>query len=277
MSYEWDFDGDGVTDATGQTTTHDFTSAGTYTTSLTVTDNDGSTDTTSQTIDVADSGSSQPTDGVSVTLDPQDASVATGGTATYDVVVDGVTNGVGSLDLVMTTDKPDRAVITEVSQEIDASLGVTEEVAADGSRATIGGSLGSTASTGEVTIATVTVEGVATGSSTIGVGVTEIGDSDGNPYSIGEVTNATATVTAGPADVTGDGNAPSDPDGDGVYEDVNGDGEITFADLQGLYAAGLADGGNRITADNEGFFDFNGQDGLTFADLQTLYAEELRA
>jgi hypothetical protein len=36
----------------------------------------------------------------------------------------------------------------------------------------------------------------------------------------------------GPADA-----APTDPDGDGVYEDVDGDGELTVADVQVLYAA----------------------------------------
>lgn len=49
-SYAWDF-GDGVT-ATGVTATHAFTSDGTFTVSLTVTDNDGGTDSTSQDVAV---------------------------------------------------------------------------------------------------------------------------------------------------------------------------------------------------------------------------------
>lgn len=82
--------------------------------------------------------------------------------------------------------------------------------------------------------------------------------------------------TSSPGDVSGNDDVATDPDGDGVYEDVNGDGEITYGDLQALYAAGIADGADRINAENESFFDFNGQDGLTYSDLQALFSQELR-
>jgi PKD repeat protein len=49
-SYEWDF-GDGTT-GTGETATHTYTSAGTYTAELRVTDDDGRTDTTTRTVTV---------------------------------------------------------------------------------------------------------------------------------------------------------------------------------------------------------------------------------
>jgi len=50
-SYSWDF-GDGDT-AIGQTTTHVYTSEGSYTVTLTVTDDDGATDTTSNTVGIS--------------------------------------------------------------------------------------------------------------------------------------------------------------------------------------------------------------------------------
>ncbi len=53
-SYMWDF-GDGTT-ATGVTTTHTYTAAGTFTARLTITDNEGSTDTTTHEITVAAPG-----------------------------------------------------------------------------------------------------------------------------------------------------------------------------------------------------------------------------
>ncbi len=53
-SYEWDFDGDGSYDATGATPTHAFSSPGTYTVTLRVTDAAGNTDTATVTITVED-------------------------------------------------------------------------------------------------------------------------------------------------------------------------------------------------------------------------------
>jgi PKD repeat protein len=50
MDYQWDFDSDGVTEATGQTVTHAFDSTGNYTVELTVTDDSTATDTASRTI-----------------------------------------------------------------------------------------------------------------------------------------------------------------------------------------------------------------------------------
>jgi PGF-CTERM protein len=53
-SYEWDFDGDGTTDATGVSPTHSFGSPGTYTVTLTVTDDGGNTDTSTVSVTVQD-------------------------------------------------------------------------------------------------------------------------------------------------------------------------------------------------------------------------------
>ena len=53
-SYEWDFTDDGTTDASGVTASHEFSSGGDYTVSLTVTDADGATDTTTQSLTVTE-------------------------------------------------------------------------------------------------------------------------------------------------------------------------------------------------------------------------------
>lgn len=52
VKYEWDFDGDGLTDAEGVTATWTFNEAGDYPVTLTVTDNDGYTSTATKTITV---------------------------------------------------------------------------------------------------------------------------------------------------------------------------------------------------------------------------------
>ncbi len=51
-SYEWDVDGDGTTDATGERINHTYAEPGTYEVSLTVTDNEGNTSTTTKTVRV---------------------------------------------------------------------------------------------------------------------------------------------------------------------------------------------------------------------------------
>lgn len=52
--YEWDFNNDGTIDATGEITTHSFSSSGDYNVTLTVTDDDGATNSTSSVVSVTE-------------------------------------------------------------------------------------------------------------------------------------------------------------------------------------------------------------------------------
>jgi PKD repeat protein len=56
--YEWDFNDDGVTDATGMSVTRSFPTAGVYPVTLTVTDNDGAVDANTRGVPVAVGGTS---------------------------------------------------------------------------------------------------------------------------------------------------------------------------------------------------------------------------
>jgi hypothetical protein len=70
-------------------------------------------------------------------------------------------------------------------------------------------------------------------------------------------------------DVNGDGNPSQDPDGDGLYEDGNGDGSVNVGDAQALYnnreSPGIQINGER--------YDFNDDGTVNVGDAQALFAE----
>lgn len=81
--------------------------------------------------------------------------------------------------------------------------------------------------------------------------------------------NLTMSASGAPPDITGNGNAPTDPDGDGVYEDVNGDGEVSIFDVQALYS-NIDDS---TVQNNPSQFDINGDGEVSIFDVQTLFTD----
>jgi len=211
-----------------------------------------------------------PADGPSteVGLSPESDLVAVGDSAEYDVVVDDADGGVGVYSMTVAVDDPSVASIT------DADLsGVSEnltdvQIAEDGSSATIEAVLVDTNDTGSVTLGTVTVESAAEGTTTVSLDVAELGDESGNAY---EVTATSGATLEASTLVVGDSDAPAqDPDGDGVYEDVNGDGSVDVLDVQTLFA----DRDGSVVQNSPDAFDFNGDGEFSLLDIQTLFAEE---
>jgi len=85
VSYEWDFDGNGTIDATGEQVTNTFDTAGDYDVTLTVTDDDGATDTTTETVTVAESTVQSGAASVSITPNSStEASTYSGGSFTVE-------------------------------------------------------------------------------------------------------------------------------------------------------------------------------------------------
>ncbi|OYR51710.1 malectin domain-containing carbohydrate-binding protein [Halorubrum sp. Ea8] len=93
------------------------------------------------------------------------------------------------------------------------------------------------------------------------------------------VTNDNAKISAvkveriddGPGPVNGFENAPTDPDGDGLYEDVNGDGNLTGADVTALFNA--ISSGDDAVVENPEAFDFNEDGSVSGADVTVLFEE----
>lgn len=86
--------------------------------------------------------------------------------------------------------------------------------------------------------------------------------------------STTVTVTDGgeneaPPALPGEENPPKDIDGDGLYEDINGDGELTVGDVQLFFTHRNAD----VVRANAEFFNFSGEESgtVTNADVEALY------
>lgn len=262
-SYDWDLDDDGTIDATGETTTVAFDEAGSYDATLRVTDDDGATDVTTQTIVVEESTAGNAT----VSIVPDSVTVAPNGSTTADIAVSG-TDDIGAYAFSASVDGADTQ-ITDVT--LAGSPGTQNvSISTDGSTAEAQAALAEIDGGQDAVIASVTLAGAPADNGTLSVSVSDVGDLEGNPYEIDQA-NATATISTQDQipDVTGDGNPPTDPDGDGLYSDVNGDGETTVSDVQAFFTSYNSD----AVQDNSAAFDFNGDGQVTVSDVQALFSD----
>jgi PKD repeat protein len=192
-SYDWDF-GDGST-GSGATPSHTYSSSGTYTVELTVTDDDGATATTQQTVTVSEP--TTPTDmETSVSMEPASGQTFAGGTTTFDLVVDDANGGVGAYSATISVDDSSVAQITDVDLK-GSPAGQTTNVnlAADGSSVSIDAALMDTADTGSVSVATITVQGGAAGTTNLTPSVDALGNEQGTSYTVTDTSGALLDVT----------------------------------------------------------------------------------
>jgi hypothetical protein len=265
-SYSWDLDGDnGFGDATGATVTTSYSSTGDRTVRVRVTDDDGVPSVATQTVSVVDLATA-------VELRPSEAVVDEGSDVTLDVALNGADGGVGAYNLNVSVNDSSTANITGVDLAGTSSDGVLTEVDLDseGSYVSVdtGGVTGVTGD-GEVTFLNVTLAGKSAGSVDVDLTVNAIGNTDGASYTVSEVRDATLTVDGGPGPVGDFGAAPTDPDDDGVYEDVNGDGTADVVDVRALF---VNRDGDTVGTD-PGAFDYNGDGKFDVVDVRALFIE----
>ncbi|WP_135855057.1 dockerin type I domain-containing protein [Halorussus salinus] len=220
-----------------------------------------------------DGGGEQPTGPTSeVNLSPASELTGLDQTTTFDVVVTDVDGGIGVYDLTVSLDDTNVGTITDATVVNSGSSALSDvQVADDGASATLEVVLADTADTGAVTVAIVTVETANEGTTDLNLDVAELGTEGGSAYEVTATDGATLEVSQL---VVGDSaNPAADGDGDGLYEDINGDGSVTMNDLQTLWSAR-----NSVTiANNPEAFDFNGDGQFTILDIQALYSQELSA
>ncbi|MFB6228387.1 MAG: hypothetical protein ABEH88_07450 [Halobacteriales archaeon] len=132
---------------------------------------------------------------VSVGFPNADTQVATGSTATVPVTVTNATNGVGSFELTVEVINTDVARIENVTVSGNPTF-VTREFGPTGRNVSIAAA-GVTHDGPNPAVATVRVNGIAEGSTTLEVSATSVGDSDGASYHITpKTTSSTVTVVA---------------------------------------------------------------------------------
>ncbi|ELY70985.1 hypothetical protein C489_01466 [Natrinema versiforme JCM 10478] len=121
----------------------------------------------------------------------------------------------------------------------------------------------------DVTLASLELEGTGTGTTDITVDVHALDDDDGiaiEPQSRpGVVVTGPPAVGGGP----GSGRTPTDPDGDGMYEDVNGNGRLDYDDVVLLFDS-IEDDSVTLSAD---YYDFNDNGRIDYDDITELYDE----
>jgi hypothetical protein len=98
--------------------------------------------------------------------------------------------------------------------------------------------------------------------------------SAGTPSNVVVLQNDPSQVGPGLDTPIGDfENAPTDPDGDGLYEDVNGDGDVNVGDAQAIFS-NTAD---PVIQNNPDAFNYNGDDSVDVGDAQALFANGVEA
>ncbi|MEF8842309.1 MAG: alkaline phosphatase PhoX [Haloarculaceae archaeon] len=209
-----------------------------------------------------------------VSVDVESAAVSYGETVELAVTASSLPAGFSGARLDVSVSNPEVAEITGASYNDAFGLTASPAISGDGStvqlkvadteRAVQGGM--------DVTLATLELEGTGTGTTDLVVDVREMDDEDGDSIDVEARTGLLVTgpgpIGTGPDSGPG-GKAPTDPDGDGRYEDVNGNGRMDYDDVVLLFENMESD----AVKMNEAAYDFNENGELDFDDVVSLYEE----
>ena len=198
-------------------------------------------------------------------------SVGPGGTATVNLTLDQAPQGLAGYNLTARLSVADSGVrVVEATAPTVFNDSVTETTIGSANqtaeiRATditeVVDTNATNASLGTVTVAA--NESANVSQTDLRVSVERIDDDSGTPIN---VTTQNGTVTVREQGPLASGlNPPSDPDGDGVFEDVNGNGRVDFSDVVALF--------ENLPDARAPFQDFNDNGRIDFDDIVELFKE----
>jgi PKD repeat protein len=173
-------------------------------------------------------------------------------------------NGLSGFELILSVN-PSVALIKRVEFP---GFGLNESSGAPGSKVSIKAvDINNVVKPGDTNpeLAVLVIEGISTGEAALNIEVKELDDDNGNPI-YAEVKPGRVVVLVSPPPLPAQ-REPRDLDGDGLFEDLNGNGRLDFADVVLFFKHKVfieANWGSSLT-------DFNGNGRLDFDDIVRLF------
>jgi PKD repeat protein len=259
----WDFEDDSTIDSWEQDPVHTYTAAGRYTVNMTVTNAAGSsTEVKRDYITVTTPG------GTVLSVNPPTSLVLRGKTTTIQVVIGPLPEGLAGYNLSLDLSDPAMAEITGLSFPGWAPMNSASTLPADQlvfSAVDLETVVGPGA--GVTVLADIAIRGEAPGTTDLILGIDRITAHRGDPI-IPEIISGSLSVHL-VEPFPGYTDRPTDPDGDGLYEDINGNGVLEFDDVVAFYQNMAWVAGN--TAVGIEPYDFNRNGRIDYDDVVVLY------
>jgi hypothetical protein len=196
---------------------------------------------------------------------PSDAEVIEGQTTGIVISADSLPEGLAGYNFTVTIDDPNVAEIVGI--EYPAWVTLTENSSLPGTFVylkALDGDEAVQAGATEVVLVTLTVMGKEAGNASFTLGIDRLDDDTGTAI---EASLETGTLKVTSTPIPGQTASPRDLNGDGLYEDLTGDGTFSFTDVEVFFHQMDWVEAN-LPIEN---FDFNGNGRIDFDDIVDLF------